>query len=74
MTDQSKRPDDLQEQLERTVVDRLRRIHFDGNGCGTHDSGACSACYGPSPLDATEIAEHLVPAIMDVLRQRGVIP
>lgn len=60
-------PDEMRQAIERTVVDTLRRIHFDGNGCGTHDSGACSVCYGPSPLDATEIAEHLVPAIVGVV-------
>lgn len=60
-------PDALRQAIERTVVDTLRSIHFDGTGCGTNGTGGCSVCYGPSPLDATEIAEHLAPAIMDAV-------
>jgi len=60
-------PDALRQAIERTVVDTLRAIHHDGTGCGTSGTGGCSVCFGPSPLDATEIAEHLVPALMDAV-------
>jgi len=60
-------PDEMRQAIERAVVDTLRSIHHDGTGCGTNGSGGCSVCYGPSPLDATEIAEHLVPAIVDAV-------
>lgn len=42
----------------------LTRIHFDGTGCGDLSSpGACSNCYGPSPMTAQEVAEAAVDAL-----------
>ena len=34
--------------------------HFDGQGCGGSHAGACSSCYGPSPMSAHEIADALI--------------
>lgn len=39
----------------------LESEHFDGTGCGTNGSGACSYCYGPSPMTAEEVAEAVRP-------------
>lgn len=46
----------------------LRVTHWDGNGCGTHGTNACSRCYGPSPADTNEIADDVLEVIWpDVL-------
>lgn len=40
------------------IAEMLRRIHFDGTACGDPQSpGACSNCFGPSPMTADEIAQ-----------------
>lgn len=49
------------------MIENIRKAlllrHFDGNGCGTHDGTACSVCFGPSPMDAREVAEVVVAAL-----------
>lgn len=42
------------------IADYLESIHWDGNGCGTHGTSACSNCFGPSPMTAREIAEAVL--------------
>ena len=54
-------PEDDRPAVDRdALADWLRSIHFDGTGCGTNGTGGCSYCYGPSPMDAYELAEALV--------------
>ena len=45
--------------LAKRIEDRLTMIHFDGEGCGTYGTNACSNCHGPSPMSAYEIARGL---------------
>lgn len=47
----------------KQIAQRLRDIHFDGQGCGTHGSNACSNCFGPSPMNEDEIAREIVALI-----------
>ena len=46
--------------MTEAIAEWLRSIHFDGSGCGTNGIGGCSNCYGPSPMDAYELAEALI--------------
>jgi hypothetical protein len=41
---------------------RLRETHWDGSGCGTHGTNACSRCFGPSPASADEVAREVLEA------------
>lgn len=62
----------MTEQTDREkVAAHLASIHFDGTGCGTTGTNACSNCYGPSPMDAYEVADAVL-AVLDVpaLRER----
>lgn len=45
----------------------LRGTHWDGTGCGTNGSGACSRCYGPSPADVGEVSEDAIAAAYPVI-------
>lgn len=51
--------------LTSRIADRLRTVHFDGNGCGTHGPNACSNCYGPSPMSADEVAREVAAVVAD---------
>lgn len=50
---------DLSDGLADAIAKRLHLIHFDGQGCGTNGSNACSNCFGPSPMSADELAEDI---------------
>jgi hypothetical protein len=46
----------------RAVAEALESMHWDGMGCGTHGTNACSNCHGPSPMSATELARAALEA------------
>ena len=50
-------------QARDAAIDDLNRIHFNGQGCGTHGTNACSNCFGPDPMSAREVVAH----VLDVL-------
>lgn len=62
----------LNEVLIPDAAERLETIHWDGKGCGTHDNGACSHCFGPSPMLAEEIVQEVLlfctPALQSEVR------
>lgn len=45
----------------------LAAKHWDGTGCGYHGSSACSYCYGPSPMNATEVAESVLQSALEYI-------
>jgi hypothetical protein len=55
----------MSDDMRERVAEVLRRQHFDGTGCGTNGSNACSNCFGPSPMTADEIADALLPLIAE---------
>lgn len=54
--------DDLTEKVARALV----AMHFDGVGCGdSQHPGACSNCYGPSPMNALEVSRTVLAEVAD---------
>ena len=51
------------------LAEHLKRIYFDGTGCGTTGVDGCSNCCGPSPMSAHEIATALLDAIDAVIEE-----
>jgi hypothetical protein len=50
--------------LRDDIVQELKKTHFDGTGCGTKGTSACSNCYGEgSQMTAEEIADLIMPLI-----------
>lgn len=50
--------------LTERIAQALRLRHFDGHGCGDPLSpGACSCCYGPSPMTEYEVAGVALAAV-----------
>lgn len=47
-------------------ADALERMHWDGEGCGTHGTNACSICHGPSPMTPTEVARVVLEAAREL--------
>lgn len=51
---------------DKTPVERageqLDRSHWDGQGCGTHGTNACTYCFGPSPMTTAEVVEQVLTA------------
>jgi hypothetical protein len=41
----------------------LTRVHWDGTGCGTHGTSACTNCFGPSPMSAHEVVRDVFASI-----------
>lgn len=50
--------------LRNAIAAALARSHWDGEGCGTYGSNACSNCFGPSPMNEREIADLVVKAVV----------
>lgn len=62
------RASDVDRALVNEAANHLRKIHWDGMGCGTHGVMACSNCHGPSPMDAHEVALEVLLTVLPTYR------
>lgn len=63
---------DSKDALATLAAERLRLIHWDGTGCGTHGTSACVNCFGPSPMDAHEVAAEVIAAVLPLIRNDAI--
>ena len=51
------------EALVEKVARELIATHWDGTGCGTTGTNACSNCFGSSPMDPFEVTRTVLDAL-----------
>lgn len=63
------KPEEVDRAMVNEAANRLRIIHWDGMGCDTHGTSACTNCFGPSPMTAHEVAAEVLAAVLPSYKQ-----